>query len=197
VDISERAVSPVIGVIFMIAVTVIVATVAGVVLFGFVADVQEPAPNVAETSGEFEPGADDQVVRITHIAGDSVPVEEIEIIVRASGPGDDLPLEARLVNLPAEGSDLDSVNIEGDTGIVYEGFGETGPSDPNQVIIEDYPTDDNTWDAGDMIRFEINVAADFRDPVPDYNEDAEADTLEVIIVHTPSNGIISENTFTP
>jgi FlaG/FlaF family flagellin (archaellin) len=191
---TERGVSPAIAVLLMAAVAIILAASIGAFVLGFGEETREPAPNVAETTGEFVPGADEQVVRITHVAGDNVPVEEIEIIVRASGPGDDLPLEARLVNLPAEGSDLDSVNIEG-AEIVSEGFGESGPSDPNQAIIEDFPTDDNTWDAGDMIRFEINVDADFRDPPVD--SDNEADTLEVSIVHIPSNAIIFEDTFTP
>ena len=193
-DRQNRAVSSVIATILMIAIVVILAAAISVSFFDVAGDLRDPAPTVGQTSGEFAPGAYEQEVLITHVAGNNVPVKNIEIVVRAAGPGVDS--ETWLVNLPAEGSDIDSVNIEGDTGIISKGFGESGDSDPNQVIIEDYPTDDNIWNAGETIQFEINVGgADFRDPPVDpYNE---ADTLEVIIVHTPSNSILSDHTFTP
>ena len=53
--------------------------------------------------------------------------------------------------------------------------------------------DSNVWAAGDTVTFRINTGeADFRD-----GEDPEADKLEVTIIHTESNAILSENTFTP
>jgi flagellin-like protein len=191
---TNRAVSPVISVILMVAIAVILTATISVFVLGFTEDLNDTAPVVGQTSGEFVPGADEQEVLITHVAGDSVPVENIEIVVRATGPGVDS--ETRLVNLPAEGSDIDSVNIEGDTGIISRGYGESGPSDPNQVIIEDYPTDDNMWDAGETIQFEINVGgADFREP-PN-RTGPEADELEVAVVYTDteSSAILFEKTF--
>jgi FlaG/FlaF family flagellin (archaellin) len=172
----------------MVAIVVVLAATISVLFLGVTEDVNEPAPNVADTTGEFEPGADKQVVRITHIAGDSVPVEEIEIIIRASGPGDDLPLEARLVDLPSDGfgTKIDDTNIEGDD------FLDQGTDTDDQIIVEE---DSNIWETSDTIQFVIAVDADFRDsPV---NSDNEADTLEVIIIHTPSDTIISEHEFTP
>lgn len=187
---QDRAVTPVVSIILMVAIVVILASTVSVFFFDVTEDINEPAPVVGQTSGEFEPGADAQRVRITHIAGESIPVEELEVVVRASGPSVDA--EARLVNLPAEGSDIDIVNIEGDTGIIDKGFGEIGPSDPNQVIIEDYPTDDNIWDPSETIQFAINVGgADFTGSNPD------ADELTVLIVHTPSEAVIVRKTFTP
>jgi FlaG/FlaF family flagellin (archaellin) len=178
----------------MVAIAVILTATISIFVLGFTEDLNDTAPVVGQTSGEFVPGADEQEVLITHVAGDSVAVENMEIVVRATGP--DVDSETRLVNLPAEGSDIDSVNIEGDTGIISEGPGESGPSDPNQVIIEDYPTDDDLWAAGETIQFEINVGgADFREspngPV--------ADELEVTIVYTDtdSTAILFEDTFRP
>jgi FlaG/FlaF family flagellin (archaellin) len=174
----------------MAAVAIILAASIGAFGLGFGEETREPAPNVAETTGEFVPGADEQVVRITHVAGDNVPIEEIEIIVRASGPGDDLPLEARLVDLPGDGffsNKIADSNIEGDD------FIEQGSqSPPDQIIVVE---DSNVWGASDTIQFTIAVDADFRSPPMDF--DNEADTLEVVIVHTPSNAIIFEDTFTP
>jgi hypothetical protein len=103
-----------------------------------------------------------------------------------------------LVNLPAEGSDIDSVNIEGDTGIISEGFGESGPSDPNQVIIEDYPTDNNMWDTGETIQFEINVGgADFREPQNRIGPDADELEVAVVYTDTESSAILFAETFRP
>ena len=94
----DRAVTPVVSTILMVAIVVVLAATISVFFFGVTEDLSEAAPNAAQTSGEFEPGASAQRVRITHIAGKSVPAEELEIVVRVSGP--DVDAEARLVNLP-------------------------------------------------------------------------------------------------
>jgi flagellin-like protein len=189
---QDRAVTPVISTILMVAIVVILAVVISTFALGFAENFSDPAPTVGDTTGEFVPGVDEQIVRITHIAGDNVPVEQIEIIVRASGLGDDFPLEARLVNLPSDGfrDTIDDNNIRGDTFI--DGSQGLFGTDPPQIIIAEDP---DTWSAGRIIVFGINVDADFRDPPVD--ADNEADTLEVVIVHTPSNSILSEHTFTP
>lgn len=164
----------------MIAVTVIVATVAGVVLFGFVADVQEPAPNVAETSGEFVAGADsdEQVVKITHVGGDDVPVEDIEIIVEAP----DCDTDARLVDLPSDGfftRSIDDADIRGDESLISEGF-ETA----RIIVVED----SNVWSVGDTIEFRVATGGcDFRDP--------DNERLDVTVVHVDSEAILFEDVF--
>lgn len=192
----SRAVSPVISIILLIAIAVVLGATISVFVLDLTEDVNDPAPAVGQASGEFIPGADDQEVRVSHIAGDSVKVENIEIVVRASGPS--LNTEARLINLPSDGSDIDSNNIQGDESLIDESFGEAGPADPNQVIIEDYPTDDNIWEAGETIQFEINVVgADFREP-PNRTGPA-ADKLEVVIIYTDteSGAVLFEETFRP
>ena len=191
---GNRSVSPVISVILMVAVVVILAATISVIVLDFTEDLGDPGPNVADTTGKFEPEPsgpfqqDNQIVRITHKGGDSVAVEEIEIIVRASGPGDGLPTEARLINLPStESSRLLDENIDGNDGLISQGFGSA------ELIVDD-GTD--VWSAGKTIEFRINTGtADFRDSAQ--GEPEEADELEVIVVHNPSNAIISEHTFTP
>ena len=192
---QDRAVTPVISTILMVAIVIILATTVSVFFLGVVEDINEPAPNVADTTGEFTtadgPAGNRQFVRITHIAGDDVDVEEIEIIVRASGPDDDLPTEARLVNLPGDGyftGSLDNSNIEGNDDLI-----DQGPTAGGQIIVVD---DSNVWSAGKTIQFRIAVTgADFREPPK--SDNPNADELEVIIVHTPSNAIIFEHTFRP
>lgn len=184
----SRGVSPVISVILMVAIVVILVTTASVFIFDSSGGLNKPAPFVADTTGEFvidnSQAGDNQIVQVTHRGGDGVAVDEIEIIVRASGPS--LDTEARLVDLPADDTTIDNKNIEGNVDLI-------DTSDAVQIIQED---DSNVWSAGDTITFRINTGdADFR--IERYNTDPEADTLEVMIVHTPSNAIISEHTFTP
>jgi len=183
---ADRGVSSVIGVILMVAVVVILAAIVSVAAFGFVGDINEPAPNVADTTGEFEAGADynEQVVRVTHIAGEEVTLEDLEIVVRASGDEMD-DTQVRLVNLPPDDTTFDDDSYEGNDDLV-SGFGLT-----DGVLFDG----SSTWTAGEVIKFRIPVTdgADFRD---DPNG-PDADKLEVLIIHTPSGAIISEHTFTP
>jgi flagellin-like protein len=183
---QDRAVTPVIATILMVAVMIVLAATISVFFFGVTEDINEPAPNVADTKGEFEIEGDwrgTQIVQITHVSGDNVAVEQIEIVVRASGP--DVDTEARLVNLPAEGTTLDAENLNDPNNLI-----DDGNINRNSIIIDE---DSNVWATGSTITFRINTGvADFRK-----GEDPEADELEIIIVHTESNTIISEHVFRP
>lgn len=187
---TERGVSPAIAVLLMAAVAIILAASIGAFVLGFGEETREPAPNVAETTGEFAVAPPDkdaggnQTVRITHVAGESVDVEDIEIAVTAIGPS--LDTEARLVDLPAEGGSIDKKNLEGNASLIDKSSGSS------RVIVND---DSNLWTAGDTIEFRINTGDD--DDGADFRPDGGADELEVSIVHTPSNAIVFEDTFTP
>lgn len=171
----NRAVTPVVSTILMIAIVVVLAATVSVFFLDVTEGINEPAPVVGQTSGEFEPGADAQRVRITHIAGESIPAEELEVVVRASGP--DVDAEARLINLPEFDEEKDPENI------ISANFKEIESNDPS------------TWGVDDTIQFEINVNADFREPPVDSGNDA--DELTVLIVHTPSEAVIVRKTFAP
>lgn len=184
----DRAVTPVISTILMVAIVVILAATVSVFFLGIVESTNEPGPNVADTTGEFVVDesyfGDNQIVRIEHVAGEGVAVEEIEIVVQATGPS--LDTTARLVDLPVDDTTIDTKNIEENTDLIDKGLAV-------QTIQEDDP---NIWSVGRTIEFRINTGeADFR--IDAYNTDPEADELEVIIIHTPSNAIISEQTFRP
>jgi len=177
----------------MVAVVVILSATVSVFVLGVAEDINTPAPNVVDTTGKFELQTDafqsNQIVRISHVAGDSIPVEEIEIIVRASGP--DVDTKVRLVDLPAEDWSIDASNMKGDKDLIDSTSRTPGGAKiQNQVIVSG---DSNVWSVGDTIQFRIKTGeADFRDGgTPD------ADKLEVVIVHTESNSIVSENTFIP
>ena len=51
----ERAVTPVISTILVVAIVVILAATVSVALLGITEDLTEPAPLVADTTGEFIP----------------------------------------------------------------------------------------------------------------------------------------------
>lgn len=114
----------------MIAIVVALFPTVSVALFGTAENIREPAPNAADTAGGFEVGSDPdkQVVRITHIPGDSIGIEEIEIIVRASGPSADLPTGVRLVDFPGDGTqprnlaDEDIQGLRGSDAPIYNDF---------------------------------------------------------------------------
>lgn len=78
---TERAVSPVIGVILMVAITVILAAVIGAFVIGLGDQVQETAPN-AQFTFDYE-GND--AVTITHDGGQSIDtdVDSLSVV----GPG--------------------------------------------------------------------------------------------------------------
>lgn len=75
---QDRAATPVVSTILIVAIVIILAATVSVFFLGVTEDINEPAPNVADTTGEFEVGSadsDNQVVQITHIAVDNVNVK--------------------------------------------------------------------------------------------------------------------------
>jgi flagellin-like protein len=172
---SRRGVSSVVGVILVVALVVILAGVVGTYGLGFVEDLRNPAPNVAESEGELLSDAEDwrdaQIVRLEHVAGDSVRVTDIEIVVEATA----CSKRSRIVNLPT--NTLYSDNFEGDD--IF-----SGKSPYEGELRKDA---DGTWTAGETIRFRLASGECEIDP---------GETLTIRIVHVPSNSIIVETTLT-
>lgn len=78
---DDRAVSPVIGVILMVAITVILAAVIGAFVLGLGNQVQETAPNAQISITEIEADAGGvQSVTIVHNGGDGFTDENTEEI---------------------------------------------------------------------------------------------------------------------
>jgi flagellin-like protein len=74
-DDSERAVSPVIGVILMVAITVILAAVIGTFVLGLGDQVQQTSPNA---QWNWDNPADQQL-DLTHEGGDDVNPADLEV----------------------------------------------------------------------------------------------------------------------
>ncbi|WP_117594803.1 type IV pilin [Haloprofundus halophilus] len=75
---DERAVSPVIGVILMVAITVILAAVIGTFVLGLGDQVGNNAP---QASFDFNYNNDGSEVTISHAGGATVNTDELSIIV--------------------------------------------------------------------------------------------------------------------
>lgn len=188
---QDRAVSPVISTILLVAVVVVLAATISPFVLEVTENVQDPAPNVAQSSGEFVAGAGDadQVVRITHLAGDTIEAESIEIVLRAPEQNEQI----RLVDLPGDGFfsfTPDDDNIQGstdladNTDVIDQG---SGASDVNKGPIYT-DADDQQWTAGETIAIELAVGGwDFR--TSNYNQ------LEVAVIHTDSESILIEKQF--
>jgi len=165
----------------MVATVVILATTISVFALGFADDINEPSPTVAQSSGELVPqdGSNDGIVRINHLAGDTVQMSSIEVVVDAS---DACGKQGRLVNLPVPsgGNDIDQSNIEGDDIFDQRAYGFDAVPGPNAIHRAEYA-------AGEQIAFRITGGP---------CSISQGDEITVRVIHTPTNSIIIEETLT-
>ncbi|WP_079988834.1 type IV pilin [Halosegnis longus] len=98
---DSRGVSSVVGVVLVVALAVALAGIISTFALGFTDGLREPAPNIAQSSGAFVPqdGTDGGIVLLTHEAGDTVQIADVEIAVRANCR--EGTKQGRIVNLPA------------------------------------------------------------------------------------------------
>lgn len=172
----SRAVSPVIGNILIISIVVILAATVSVFALGFIDEVNEPGPIVGQSSGELvaQDGDDGGKVNITHIAGDTLSVSNLEIAVNAQ---DACGKSSRLLNLPASGGDARPTDefVRGDDvfdnsfNSVGGPIGEAG----------------GQWQAGETATFRLA------------SSECELNSGEIITVrvaHTPTNSVVIKQT---
>lgn len=79
---EERAVSPVIGVILMVAVTVILAAVIGAFVFGLGGQQQQPP------QADFDFDSENGDITISHNSGDALIRSNIDVIIDGSAVGE-------------------------------------------------------------------------------------------------------------
>ena len=81
---DERAVSPVIGVILMVAITVILAAVIGAFVLGIGGD-QNATPQASiSLDADAGDGSDDSTVTIGHNGGQTLQVDELQLSIDGS-----------------------------------------------------------------------------------------------------------------
>jgi flagellin-like protein len=126
---GERGVTPVVGVIIVVAVAVILASVVSVYVFGLW-DVRSPAPEVSVSHSLVEDGSDD-VIAVTLEAGDAIQTDQLYVIGSKAldmggPPGSSTPADETFAS-------------------EREKFTEASGTNPPQVGIGD------TWDAGETV----------------------------------------------
>ncbi|MFC6955449.1 type IV pilin N-terminal domain-containing protein [Halorubellus litoreus] len=134
---DEDAVSPVIGVILMVAITVILAAVIGAFVLG-IGGSQEQVPQ-ASISFEYDGGStsgfgdsgDDESVTISHDGGDSIPTGTLTVNIEGN--------DATTSNGPAAGVSVSSPSDPWTAGSSYT------LSDPSTN------TPSDTWESDDSI----------------------------------------------
>lgn len=102
---ADDAVSPVIGVILMVAITVILAAVIGTFVLGLGDQVQDnqPRANFQFEYDFLDTGNQNQQITITHTGGDDVQLSTVSIVVG----GETLYEDSSVVSDPDGDSDLD------------------------------------------------------------------------------------------
>lgn len=119
----ERGVSPVIGVVVMVAITVILAAVIGAFVFGLGGEQEQPP----QARLDFD--VDGEQVTIRHGSGDSLAVSAIDVVVDGSSVGSGA--------LEAGGSD--EAYTAGET--IYSGSVDSGAE---ILVVWRSPTSDRT-----------------------------------------------------
>jgi len=185
---DARGASPVIGTVLVVAIVVVLAATLSVFAGGFLDELREPAPTVARSSGALTPqdGTDGGIVLITHEAGETVRIADLEITVRADCTSG--TKRGRIVNLPAEaGNAIRSSDgqIKGDNI-----FDERSLNAIDNAVPE-------VNDGGALLRQRYAAGGTilFRIPSGKCELTAGSD-VSVRVVHTPTQSVIIESRLT-
>ncbi|KAA9398502.1 type IV pilin [Haloarcula sp. CBA1130] len=164
-----RGVSPVIGVVLMLSITVLLAATVGGVALSATPDLGHQTPTVARSTGKFVTGPSGgcgaNTVTIRHAGGDPVPADELEVAVAL--PDSD----ARVVDLPVSGTALSASNTDDPDNVVYD-----------YCVGGVIANGGQRWSAGRVITFQLNAGGGTVDP---------GDPIAVRVIHTPSNGVLA------
>ena len=142
-ELDDRAATSVVGVILLVAITVILASIIGVAAFGFTADIKDrPAFAGLELSFEEAPAAKPQYeefrwdITLTNIAGDTARADEIVVYLdhgdqrvtgtlnRSLSPGE--TVELTLVHNNQDGDTIPNGLSCGDVNVACRLAGDSG-----------------------------------------------------------------------
>ena len=137
---DERAVSPVIGVILMVAITVILAAVIGTFVLGLGDQVQTTSPS-ASFSFDFDRSTDNTTT-VTHDGGDGIDAEEL--VMRG-----DLNASSNGASWAQNASVGDTVRAGDSATVASDGNGDFGwedysDGDQLRVVWEDADSDSSS-----------------------------------------------------
>ena len=128
---DDRAVSPVIGVILMVAITVILAAVIGTFVLGLGENVQ----TTPQAKFNFDYDESNSALTITHDGGDAIQSDEMNIV----GNGTDVTWTDSLDPIPADSYEVQAGNSTKIDGTGTENL--VGSGDTIRVVWSDPNTD--------------------------------------------------------
>ena len=165
---DDRAVSPVVGVVLLVGVTVALAAAAGAAL-AFGSALSEAPPRVAfDASLDATDGwPDGQRLRVVHESGDSLRAGEVALVVEL----DRVDAHARLTGFPTRRLTGDHVRGRDLFDGTYAGI--DGALDAAHT--------DGTWDSGEAAS--VRVAQSEVDVRP-------GDGARITVVHRPTNTVL-------
>jgi len=146
---DEKAVSPVIGVILMVAITVILAAVIGTFVLGLGDQVQSTTPQASfgfETSNVGDDNNGNDEVSITHESGDSIDTNNLELTIGGTTYYEGGNTAGSGVTYPTNTWDGDSVSA-GSTITVAEDS-DAWNGDTTVRVIYDSPDSDSSSTLG-------------------------------------------------
>lgn len=170
--IDRKGISPVIGVILMVAITVVMAAAIASFVFGMGTKIRA-APNAQLMLSDHEDvintdGDKDNLVYISHIGGDTLKCDELKIKVTNKGTDTSYVLTWDSTEKYFKDS--------GNNLVLYVDSNKTGLGNKY------YITTSGLLQVGDTATLSENGDVDFVNAVPA--------TLEIQIIHIPSNTII-------
>jgi len=163
---DDRAVSPVIGVILMVAITVILAAVIGTFVLGLGDSLNDGTPQAAFSIGDTD--VNDNETELRKTAGADIPLQDLRVVVDVDDGADTTTSVFDL----GENSAGDSPEIDWRTG---DRATITLDAGPGELEVRD-----NTFTA---------------DP-DDATAIANDDEITITVVHKPSGGSVAERTIT-
>lgn len=136
---ADDAVSPVIGVILMVAITVILAAVIATFVLGLGEQVSQTAPQASFT---FQYNSNDEILTVTHDGGDSIKAKNIYFrgqLNNPSGGGTTIPSDTTWYKVASSGvtaTHLDgtaSAKIGGESAVVGGDYAKFGIKSDSQI----------------------------------------------------------------
>ena len=120
---NDRAVSPVIGVILMVAITVILAAVIGAFVLGLGDQVSETAPS-AQIDFDYDDSEDPAIVTLTHDGGDSFESDRVNITGPVTNDEGVVGWDGTIsAGVSSEGNEVDADSGGETIRLVWEGEG--------------------------------------------------------------------------
>ncbi|SFB95581.1 flagellin N-terminal-like domain-containing protein [Halobiforma haloterrestris] len=178
-----RGTSSVVGVVLLVAITVILAGSVGAFVFSLGDTPSEPGPIAGVTTDATftlsgTASCDEEVVRLRHVAGDPIDVTDMEVTVRIRG-GD---MEATLTDLPSENSSLDDDHVDGDADVIDQSGCAGG-------AIVDSSDGSPEWTSGSAIEFRVNHGSSTTDL-------ESGDEVEILVTDTDGGTVVVSETLT-